>query len=86
MKLKYEFNVVEIDDSKIAVPIGDNASEFSCVLNLNQTGAAIFELLMQGDDEATIVTKLQEQYDNDSEVPAYVHEFLGKLTEGGVLA
>ena len=86
MKLKYEFNVVEIDDSKIAVPIGDNASEINCVLNLNQTGAFIFDLLMQGDDEATIVAKIRQQYDDDPQIPAYVHEFLGKLVEGGVLA
>ncbi len=86
MKLKYEFNVVEIDDGKIAVPIGNDVSEFNCVLNLNQTGAAIFELLMQGEDETAIVTKLQQQYENDPQIPAYVHEFLGKLVEGGVLA
>lgn len=86
MRLKYDFSVVDIDDKKLAVPIGDNAGELHCVLSLNETGAAILDLLMQGDDEATIVNKLRQQYDDDPSIPEYVHTFLEELVAGGVLA
>lgn len=85
VRLKYKFNLIEIDDDKIAVPLGDNAADFHSVLNLNPTGAAIFELLMQGEDEAAIVAKLSERYGNDPQIPAYVHGFLEELIKGGVL-
>lgn len=86
MRLKYNFVITDVCDDKIAVPVGESASAYHGVLSLNETGAAILELLIQGNDEETIIKKLQQQFDEDPQLPEFVHTFLEKLIEGGILA
>ena len=64
----------------VAVPVGENASQLSGILKLNQEGFDILEIL--GDDvtEEHIVKILEKKYqDNSISISNYVHNFIEKL-------
>lgn len=63
MRLKCDFEVMDINDEKIAVPVGDHASEFHGVIKLNDTGAFILGLLKQETSEDDIVKAMMSRYD-----------------------
>lgn len=86
MKLKYTFEVMEMDDSFVAVPVGDNAKEFSGIIKLNETAKSIFNLLNDDMSEEQIIEQLSKEYDMSSEdTKAYVHSFINQLINAGVL-
>ena len=82
MKLKHTFEIMEIDDQIMAVPVGDCAEEFHGILKINQSAAAILELLKEDTTEEEIVAKLLKEYDStEEELQAFVHEYLEQLKE-----
>lgn len=83
MKLKYTFEMMEIDDQLMAVPVGDGADEFHGILKLNSSAASIFELLKEDTTEEEIVSKLQESYESSDELKTYVHDYIAQLKEAG---
>ena len=85
MKLKYNFETVELDDRLVAVAVGDGASDFGGVIKLNDTAAEIFNMLKEETSEEAIVIELKERYGDDPEIPSYVHEFISAFTAEGVL-
>lgn len=86
MGLKYAFKVKKLLDETIAYPEGKDAGKFGGAITLNETGAEIFGLLQQGEDEPGIVAALQKKYGSDDEkLPVYVSAFLGKLRQAGIL-
>lgn len=62
-KLGYTFEIMELDDGFIAVPIGGEAGKFKGVIKLNETAADIFKLLESGVTESQIVSILSSEYD-----------------------
>ena len=86
MKLKYEFETTELGDEIIAVPVGDNARDFSGVLNLNASAAAILKLLKEDTTVEQIVLSLMEEYEGGKEkLTAFVEKFVQKLDDEGLL-
>lgn len=82
MKAKYTFEIMELDDEKIAVPVGAKAEQFHGVLKVNDTAIAILKLLTQSITEEKIVEELMKDFEGE-EIAANVHEFLNTLkTEG----
>ena len=66
MKLKYQFVVREVAGEYIAVPFGKSSQELSAMIQLNETGAVIFEMLNNGDvTYEAIVAALQQKYGID---------------------
>ena len=63
MKAKYTFEIMEIDDQMMAVPVGEEADELHGILKLNESAAAILELLKEETSEEEIVQKLLEKYE-----------------------
>ena len=87
MKLKYEFETTELADEIIAVPVGDNARDFSGVLNLNDSAAAILKLLQKDTTVEQIVSALLEEYEGTKEeMTAFVEKFIGKLRNEDLLS
>lgn len=85
-KLKYTFETMELDDSLIAVPVGEGAHEFHGVIKLNETAALIFQLLKQEITENEIVDALSGEYEAPkNEIAADVHSCLENFRESGVL-
>lgn len=84
-KLKYMFETMELDDQRVAVPVGDGAQDFKGVIKLNESAAEIFELLKQETTEDAVVAKLRKKYGNDLSVAGYVHEAVEYFRSEGVL-
>lgn len=87
MKLKYEFETTELGDEIIAVPVGDNARNFSGVINLNASAAAILKLLREDTTVEQIVSALLEEYEGTKEeITAYVEKVINKLRAEDLLS
>ena len=87
MKLKYEFETVELDGEIMAVPVGDNAEELHAMLRLNDTASAILKLLAEETTEEAVCKAILAEYEGDeTEIRGYIHEFIGKLKEFDLLA
>ena len=86
MKLKYEFETVEIDGEIMAVPVGDNADELHAMLRLNETAAAILGLLKEETTEQAVIDGILAEYEGDpAEIAAQVRAYLQTLRDNGVL-
>ena len=87
MKLKYEFVTTEIDAQIVAVPVGDDVSEFNGIIKINDSAKAVLDLLSEEITEEEIVALLLKTYTQSSkeEISSYVHEFTMKLKAEGVL-
>ena len=86
MKLKYAFEIVNMGEEQVAVPVGENAGNLSGVLKLNPEGAEILDMLKQDTTEDNIVNVLSTKYENDrDELGRYVHDIVRKFFEIGIL-
>lgn len=86
MKTKFSFEVMNLDDGLVAVPVGGNASQFHGVLKVNETAAAILKKLEKDTTEEEIVKSLLEEYNGKKEeIAGYVHEFVGTLIKEGIV-
>ena len=86
MKAKYSFEIMELDDSLVAVPVGGESFQFNGVLKVNETAAAILKLLEKETNEEKIVADLMEEYEGDPDkISEYVHEYLETLIAEGVV-
>lgn len=86
MKLICTFEVVEMEDEIIFVPIGDSADEVHGVLRLNKEAFEIIKHLETDVSEEHIVDILKSKYENErSELVKYVHEVITTLREIGLI-
>lgn len=86
MKIKENFILRKISDSFVVVPVGDAVVDFSGLINLNETGAFLFERLQKGTDNADLVNALLSEYDVPKECAEKdVQVFVNKLREAGIL-
>ena len=86
MKTKFSLEVMELDDGMVAVPVGDGASQFHGVLKVNETAVSILKLLEKETTEEAIVDELLKEYAGEKEQMAgYVHEFVQKLIDEGIV-
>ena len=85
MRLCCSFEIVEMEDEIVAVPVGENSANKNGILKLNPEGKEIFEMLMKGFSEEEIRNNLFEKYENKSEIEEILKSFLDKLKEYNVL-
>ena len=85
MRLCCSFEIVEMGDEIVAVPVGENSANKNGILKLNPEGKEIFEMLMKGFSEEEIQKILFEKYENKSEIEEILKSFLDKLKEYNVL-
>lgn len=87
MKTKFSFEVMDLDDGLVAVPVGEGASQFHGVLKVNETAVAILKLLEKDTTEEAIINGLMKEYTGEKEqMTVYVHEFVQKLISEGIVA
>lgn len=67
MKLKYEMEILEMDNEIMAVPIGSDR-EFKGILRMSGAAPDIVELLKKETTEDEIITALLKEYDTTEEV------------------
>jgi len=80
MKLKHTFNLIQLDDQTIAVPVGESADKYHGAFKMNETAAFIFHLLKDDISEEAIVEALKAEYNAPetllaSDVHRYLEEF-----------
>lgn len=86
MKLKYQFETVDMGEEIVAVPVGKDAERIHGVLKLNQSGKEILDLLSKEATEAFIIEKLTKKYDNDhNALSSNVYHFIEELRTLGLI-
>ena len=86
MKLKVDFEIMELDDETVAIPLGKNAKLFHGVIKMNDTGAYIMNLLKEDISEEDIVRLIDMEYDASKEqIAADVHSYLDEFRTRGLL-
>lgn len=63
MKIKEDFILRKVADSYIVVPVNNMSLDFNGIINLNETGAFLFELLQNGADREELISKLLDEYE-----------------------
>ena len=82
MRLKYEFEVVDLADDMLAVPVGENSQDVHGILKVNKEGAELLELLQTETSIKEIVDILSEKYENNREdLLEYVEGFAEQLDQ-----
>ena len=86
MKLKQEFFVREIDGKTVLIPSDPAVRSRFSMLELNETGAFLFQHIPNADSEESLVNTLLDEYDVDRETAAQdVKEFLARLREYDII-
>ena len=86
MKLKLQLVKRDIAGDIILVPVGAATSSIQGLITINETGAAIWDVLPEAENEEAIVDKLYEQFDAErDELRKDVDEFLDKLREMNII-
>ena len=86
MKIKEGFIKRQVGERAVVVPIGEAAKSFHGMINLNETGGELWELLKEETDKEQMLKAMLEMYEIE---PAQAQKsrdaFLEKLREAGVL-
>ena len=80
MKIKDDFALRKVADSYVVVPVNSLTLDFNGVINLNETGAFLFEQLQKGIEKEELVEKMLDEYDVTREkASADIDLFINKL-------
>ena len=87
MKLRYEFEVVDMGDEICAVPVGENADEFPGVLKLNDVAGRMLSYIQESDTPEETFEKLCKDYPQDDkrEIAQRFCDFLNLLEKEHLL-
>lgn len=86
MKLNENFVLRRVADVWIAVPVGTLSVEYRGMLNLNETGALLWQGLEQGKDRSGLIALLTETYEvTEGQAGVDVDAFIEKLSACGCL-
>lgn len=84
MKLKENFLLRQVADSWVVLPVGQEMLDFNGIINLNETGALLWQKLEIGADLDALAAALTEEYDvSPEEARTDVMTFCRKLVESG---
>ena len=85
MKIKDDFVLRKVADSYVVVPVNSLTLDFNGVMNLNETGAFLFETLQKGIEKEDLVNKMLDEYDVTREkASADIDTFINKLKDADV--
>ncbi|MEE0872347.1 MAG: PqqD family protein [Ruminococcus sp.] len=86
MKVKENFMLRKVADSYVVVPVGRQTLDFNGIINLNETGAFLFELLQKGASRDELVEKLLAEYEVERDrAQADVDKFIQSVKDADVL-
>lgn len=85
MKIKNDFVLRKVADSYVVVPVNSLTLDFNGVMNLNETGAFLFEQLQNGIEKEELVCKMLDEYDvTEEKASADIDAFISKLKDADV--
>lgn len=86
MKIKDDFVLRKVADSYVVVPVNQLTLDFNGIINLNETGAFLFELLQKGATKQELLDKMLAEYEVSSDVAQKgIEAFLTKVKDADVL-
>lgn len=86
MKIKSGFVLRRVAGNNVVVPVGAATLNFNGMINLNDSGAFLWDMLQSEADENQLVNALCAEYDtNDETAEKDVREFLFRLKEADLL-
>ncbi len=86
MKIKKDFILRKVADSYVVVPVGKLTLDFNGIINLNETGAFLFEILQKGAEREELIERMLEEYEVTPEkAAADIDIFLEKVKNADVL-
>lgn len=86
MKIKEDFVLRKVADSYVVVPVNSLTLNFNGIINLNETGAFLFELLQRGAEREELIAKMLEEYDVEPQRAASdIDKFIEKVKEADIL-
>lgn len=88
MRINKDFTIQKVGASWVAVPVGETSKHFHAMLQLNETGAFLWNLMAKKDvSETELVDALLGEYDVPREIAERdVARIVASLAECGVLA
>lgn len=86
MKIKEDFILRKVADAYVVVPVNGMTLDFSGIINLNETGAFLFELLQNGATKEELLEKMLEKYEVSQEkASSDIDIFVEKIKEADIL-
>ena len=86
MKLKEGFLLREVANVWVVIPVGQDMLDFNGVINLNETGALLWQKLAEGADLDALTAALTAEYNvSAEEARSDAQAFCSKLMEVGCL-
>ncbi len=86
MKIKDDFILRKVADTYVVVPVNSMTLDFNGIINLNETGAFLFELLQNGATKDELLIRLLEEYDvSEQKASSDVDIFIEKVKEADIL-
>lgn len=86
MKIKEDFILRKVADAYVVVPVNGMTLDFSGIINLNETGAFLFELLQNGATKEELLEKMLEKYEVSQEkASGDIDIFVKKIKEADIL-
>lgn len=88
MRINPDFTIQKVGSIWVAVPVGETSKHFHAMLQLNETGAFLWNLMSKKDvSEAELVDALLEEYDVTREIAERdVARIVASLAACGVFA
>lgn len=86
MKLKYEFEAVNMGDEIILVPVSEGSKQVHGIIKTNASGLEILNLIKESISEDSIADTLSTKYDNNrNELLDFIRTVLKPLRENGLI-
>jgi len=86
MRLKSDFELVDIAGEKLAVPVGATASTFDGVVALSEAAFYLLGALKEPKTEEDLISLLTQSYEvDDATARADVDSFVGSLLSVGLI-
>lgn len=63
MKIKEDFILRKVADSYVVVPVNNMSLDFNGIINLNETGAFLFNLMQNGANREELISKMLDEYE-----------------------
>ena len=86
MNIKKGFVVKHVGEQSYVVATGELVKSFKGMIRLNQTGRLLWDLIAEGNDADTMVTRLTDKYDvSEENARRDVEAFIKVLADKGIL-
>lgn len=86
MRVKHGFELIEIMNEWMVVPLGENMLKVDGIISFSESGAYLWRYLIEGMDLEKLIASLRSEYDIDKKTAERdVCEFLDCLNKVGLL-